>query len=53
MKRELPFSIRFKSELKAALQRLADAENRSLTNYVETVLTEHVAERDKREAKRK
>mgnify|MGYP001613581323 CR=1 FL=1 len=43
MKRELPFSIRFTPDLKVALQKLADRENRSLTNYVETVLREHVA----------
>jgi hypothetical protein len=53
MKREQPFSMRLRSDLKAALKRLADRENRSLTNYVETVLQEHVTEREKRETKRK
>lgn len=38
----LPFSMRLDSDLKAALQKLADAENRSLTNYVETLLKEAV-----------
>jgi hypothetical protein len=52
MKREQPFSMRLRADLKAALKRLADRENRSLTNYVETVLQEHV-EREKRETRRK
>lgn len=53
MKRELPFSIRFTSELKSALQKLADEDRRTLTSYIELVLSDHVAERQKREAKRK
>lgn len=48
-----PFSMRMDADLKAELQKLALAENRSLTNYVDTVLREHVAEREKREGKRK
>jgi len=42
--RTKPFSMRFDEELKRELLRLANAENRSLTNYVETVLRKHVAE---------
>ena len=42
--RTKPFSMRFDEELKLELQRLANAENRSLTNYVETILRKHVAE---------
>ncbi len=41
--RILPFSMRLEPGLKQMLQRLADGENRNLTNYVETVLREHVA----------
>lgn len=40
--------MRLPVDLKAALQKLADKENRSLTNYIETKLREIVA----REAKR-
>ena len=45
LNRTQPFSMRFDEELKRELQKFADAENRSLTNYVETVLRNHVAER--------
>lgn len=34
--------MRMLAPLKANLQKLADADNRSLTNYIETVLTDHV-----------
>jgi hypothetical protein len=37
-----PFSMRLPPELKAELQRLADADRRSLTNYIEGVLLDHV-----------
>jgi len=43
-----PFSMRLDEELKAELQRLAEEENRSLTNFVETVLRKLVAEKAKR-----
>lgn len=33
-----PFSIRFTPEIKALLQALADSENRSMSNYLETRL---------------
>lgn len=42
MAKTLPFSMRMLAPLKANLQKLADADNRSLTNYIETVLTDHV-----------
>jgi predicted transcriptional regulator len=35
-------SFRLKPELKAKLQSLADADRRSLTNYVEVLLEQHV-----------
>ena len=38
MKKTLPFSIRLDADLKSELQRLADADRRSLTNLVEVVL---------------
>jgi predicted transcriptional regulator len=54
MKRTAPFSMRLDDELKADLQKLADAENRSLTNFVETALRRIVAEhKGKPDAKRK
>ena len=34
--------MRFDEELRAELERLAKAENRTLTNYLETVLWDHV-----------
>jgi predicted transcriptional regulator len=45
MKRTQPFSMRLDQALKADLQKLADAENRSLTNLIETQLRKLVAER--------
>ena len=49
MKKTLPFSLRLDPELKARLQRLADADRRSLTNYVEIVLEDHVKALAKKE----
>lgn len=46
--RTLPFSMRLPPELKAELQRLADADRRSLTNYIEIVLEDHVKTKGKR-----
>jgi predicted transcriptional regulator len=46
-KRTAPFSMRLEPDLKAALERLAEAENRNLTNYVETALRQHVAQAEK------
>ena len=40
--------MRLDPELKSALQRLADADRRSLTNYIETVLVKHVEAEKKR-----
>lgn len=40
-------SFRFKPELKAKLQRLADTDRRSVTNYVEVMLEKHVEEAEK------
>lgn len=40
--------MRLPPELKDALQKLADADNRSLTNYVETLLRQHVEAAQKR-----
>ena len=53
IQRSLPFSMRFDPDMKRALQALADAENRSLTNYVETILREHItAKAEERTEKR-
>jgi predicted transcriptional regulator len=40
MSKTAPFSMRLPPELKARLQKLAEAENRSLTNFIETKLRE-------------
>ena len=49
MIKTVPFSMRLPPDLKAELQKLADKENRTLTNYIETKLYEIVAkERGKR-----
>lgn len=44
MRKTEPFSMRLDPDLKAKLQAKADAENRSLTNYIETVLKADVAD---------
>jgi predicted transcriptional regulator len=49
MKRTLPFSMRLPEDLKAALQALADQDNRSLTNFIETELQKIVSERKRRD----
>ena len=43
MAKTLPFSLRLDPELKAELQRLADADRRSLSNFVEIILEDYVA----------
>jgi len=48
MNKTLPFSMRLDPELKAKLQKLADADRRSLTNYIELVLEKHVEGEKKR-----
>lgn len=44
----LPLSFRLRPELKAALQKLADADRRSLTNYIEVLLGDHIGEKARR-----
>ncbi len=41
MAKTVPMSFRLTPELKAKLQSLADADRRSLTNYIEIVLEDH------------
>lgn len=36
--------INMKKEMKAELTELAQADNRSLTNYINTILEKHIAE---------
>jgi len=43
MKKDTQLSIRLSSELRAALQALADEEQRKLSDYITLVLTKHVA----------
>ena len=45
MKRDTQISIRLPSELRATLQRLADADKRSLASYIMLVLDEHAGEK--------
>lgn len=45
MVKTAPFSMRIDPDLKAKLQKLADADDRSLTNYIERKLWE-IAGRD-------
>jgi predicted transcriptional regulator len=47
MSKTVPMSFRLKPELKAKLQSLADADRRSLTNYLELWLEKHVEEATK------
>lgn len=42
MSKTVPMSFRMKPDLKAKLQSLADADRRSLTNYIEVILERHV-----------
>jgi len=53
MTKDARLDMRIAAGLKKALERFAAAENRKITNYVETVLQEHVTEREKQEGKRK
>jgi hypothetical protein len=52
MARTSPFSMRLRPEIKDALQKLADADRRSLTNYIELVLEKHVEEATKGKGRR-
>jgi len=45
MKKTTPMSFRPDPDLKAELQRLAEADRRSLTNYIEMILVRHVEEK--------
>jgi predicted transcriptional regulator len=42
MTRTAPFSMRLPPDLKERLQQLADRDHRSLTNYIEVLLLQHV-----------
>ena len=53
MAKDARLDMRVPSSLKELLQKYADKDRRRLTDYVELVLTDHVAERSMREAKRK
>jgi predicted transcriptional regulator len=52
MAKTAPFSMRLEEDLKETLQHLADADNRSLTNYIETVLRQHVAETERKRTRK-
>ena len=42
MKRDSSVNVRLTTELKAKLQKLADADGRKLSNYIERVLLAHI-----------
>ena len=42
MRRTLPISFRIKAEIKESLERLAQADKRSLSSYIELALEEHI-----------
>lgn len=52
MTKDERLDMRIAADLKKALTRFAAAENRKVTNYVETVLREHVEERERREKRK-
>jgi predicted transcriptional regulator len=52
MSKTAPFSMRLPPELKDQLHRLAERDRRSLTNYIEKVLVEHVDARAATEQKK-
>lgn len=46
-------SFRIRADLKAAVERLAKESNRSVSNYVETLIDEHVKQAKKQAGKSK
>jgi len=52
MRRTNPISFRIKAEVKEDLERLAQADNRSLSQYIEMALEAHI-ERVKKQAGKK
>ncbi len=47
MRRTLPISFRIKEEIKEQLERLAKADKRSLSQYIELALEAHIEQRKK------
>ncbi|GIN23122.1 Arc family DNA-binding protein [Siminovitchia fordii] len=47
----VPFNVRFPKDLHSDLKKLAEADNRSLQNYIITVLKKHAEEILTKEAK--
>ena len=47
------YSIRFDPTMKERLERVAEADGRSLANLIDWILAQYLAEREKREGKRK
>ena len=47
MTRETSINVRVTNELRAKLEKLAADDDRTLSGYVEKILREHVAEREK------
>ena len=53
MAKPIAYSFRFDPELREHLERFAKIDGRTLANYIEWVLRQHVTERTSREGKRK
>lgn len=47
VEKTVPLSFRLHPALKAGLQKLAEADRRSLTNYIEVLLEKHLEEKKK------
>jgi predicted transcriptional regulator len=50
MKRDTSVNVRLRSEVRDELQRLADANKRTLSDYIRLLLEEHVEAQKEREA---
>jgi predicted DNA-binding protein len=53
MRRTDPISFRIKAEIKEALERLAKADKRSLSSYIELALEAHIEATKKKDGKRR
>jgi uncharacterized protein (DUF1778 family) len=51
MTKDARLDLRVKTELKAALQRIAERQRRRLTDLIEIVLTDYVAEEERSKRK--
>ncbi len=52
MAKDARLDLRVRSDLKEALQRCAEKDRRRLTDLIEIVLTDYIAERERREKRK-